>query len=224
MNGLQKSAERAMAYLPKMFPGYAWGKTAGGGLLDFMGAPPPDSPLPMLFVESKMGNDTLRESQNGWAKSEIGLRCKKYVIYADTTKDDAPLFLYSWDDYLQFVECENALDPANRKSAERAAARVLEPSLHVVQQETGGASAKVRVEHGGKCTALAGSIFRGEDQPCIAESTTAQMRKDMRDKGVLQPQPDGTLKLTVDTPFSSPSAAASVILGRWGSPVNFETS
>ena len=102
MNGLTKSEHKVLKYLQFAFPGYAWCKTAGKGMLDFMGRPPADNNLPMLFVESKCGNDRARDSQIEWADSEFGVGCCKYVVY---TPDDSSAWcvLYTWDDWLLFV-------------------------------------------------------------------------------------------------------------------------
>jgi len=221
MNELRKSEERALAYLKEMFPGYAWDKTTGSKLMDFMGVPPPESRLPTLFVGSKVGADTVRYSQNEFAKSEAGMRCRKYVIYGDGNDDGAPLIVYTWDDYLEFIEGENAIDGAARKSAERAANRKPEPCIYIVQQENGGARAAVRIDSYDKCTVLSASIFRGEEQPSMPESTS-KMRAKMRASGALVPQPDGTLKLMQDTVFTSLGTAATAILGRPGALDNFD--
>jgi hypothetical protein len=210
MNGLTKSEVKTLAYLSQMFPGYAWGKTAGGGQLDFMGAPPPGTELPMLFVESKCGGDRTRESQNSWAKSEIGLRCRKFVVYSP---DDevAPCFLYTWDDWLLFVESEDVVARTERKNAERRASTGLAPGLYVIKQDR-GADATMRIADDGTCTVLAGSLFRSQEGSGVSANAAA-VRKDLLRLGKLVADGEA-LRLTQDTEFTSPSAAAGVVFGR----------
>jgi Domain of unknown function (DUF4357) len=216
MNALRKSEERALQYLQKMFPGYVWAKTSGNGVLDFMGAPPPDSSLPMLFIESKMCQDRLRLSQQDFAKSDFGLRCRKYVIYSPTDSDDCEFFLYSFDDWCEFVEEEDLVARIERKSAERRAATEMAPGQYVIQQPRGsdrpGAEAKMHISEEGTVTVLQGSIFRKDEQDSTPDRTS-ELRKELIESGKLALR-DGLLSLSEDHEFNSTSAAASAILGR----------
>lgn len=211
-NGLTKSEEKTLAYLKQMFPGYAWGKTAGGGQLDFMGAPPPDADLPMLFVESKCDRDRTRDSQNEWAKSEIGLRCRKFVVYSPNDDEMSPCFLYTWDDFLTFVEREDVVARDNRKAAERRATTEM-PTGEYVIVDGKGADAKMRIDDAGTCTLLAGSKLRQNAAPSIPQSI-ANFRNELQRTSKLVPQPGGTLELTEDVEVSSTSYAASAVYGR----------
>jgi len=215
-----KSEEKTLAYLKQMFPGYAWGKTAGGGQLDFMGAPPPENDLPMLFVESKCGADRTRETQKGWADSEVGLRCRKFVVYSPDD-ESSPCFLYTWDDWLLFVEGEDVVARDERKDAERRASIGLAPGTYVIQDDR-GADATMRLESDGTCTVLAGSSFRLNEGPSMPEAI-AKVRKELLRTGKLVAQPNDTLKLTEDTVFTSTSAAATAVFGRSASgPANWQ--
>ena len=144
-NGLTKSEGKTLAYLKQMFPGYAWGKSAGGGQLDFMGAPSLDADLPMLFVESKCDRDRTRASQNAWASSDIGLRCRKFVVYSPNDAATSPCFLYTWDDFLTFVEREGVVARDSRKAAERRATTELPPGEYIIVDGK-GANAKMRID------------------------------------------------------------------------------
>jgi len=208
MDRLNKSESKTSKYLQQMFPGYAWGKTAGGGQLDFMGAPPPDTDLPMLFVESKCGGDRTRESQNVWAKSEIGLRCRKFVVYSPDD-EAAPCFLYTWDDWLLFVEGEDLVARAERKNAERRAATEMEPGEYQINR--GGADARMRVDGDGTTTVLAGSKFRLAATPGAPDSAVA-LRKELVESKKLVQEAD-CLRLVEDHLFNSSSQAASAVLG-----------
>ena len=114
---MQASEEKILDYLKRMFPGYAFCKTSGNGIPDYMGAPPTESELPTIFVESKQRTDRLRESQKDFAESEVGLRYRKYVCYTPAL-EDAQCFLYPWDDWLLFVEQENCVARVERKKVE----------------------------------------------------------------------------------------------------------
>jgi hypothetical protein len=205
MNGLKKSEAKTLKYLTAMFPGYAWGKTAGGGQLDFMGAPPPDADLPMLFVESKCDADRTRESQNEWAKSEIGLRCRKFVCYTPDD-DNAPCFLYTWDDWLLFVEQEDVIARIERHNKERAASVGLTPGEYTLSD------ARARVAVDGTFTVLAGSLFRADEPAQSIPANVKEIRDVMILEGKLVPSGD-RLRLVEDTVFSSSSAAATCING-----------
>jgi len=219
VDGLTKSETKSLAYLNQMFPGYAWGKTAGGGQLDFMGAPPPDLDLPMLFVESKCGGDRARVSQIDWAKSEIGLRCRKFVVYSPDD-ESASCFLYTWDDWLLFVEGESVVARDERKTAERRASTGLGPGLYTIKQDR-GADASMRINDDGTCVVLAGSLFRAQEGPSVSPSASA-LRKELLRLGKLVADGDA-LRLTQDTEFTSPSAAAGVVFGRSASgPANWK--
>lgn len=209
MAGLTKSEQKLLGYLQQMFPGYAWGKTAGGGQLDFMGAPPPDADLPMLFVESKCAEDRTRESQNEWAKSEIGLRCRKFVVYSPDP-DGAPCFLYTWDDWLMFVEDEDVVARIARKDSERRASVGLAPGNYYTDRS--GVDAHMRIAADGTITVLKGSTFRLVGVPKI-QPWIESLRQSLI--GNLKLIQDGdVLRLTEDTVFNSTSAAAAAVLGR----------
>jgi hypothetical protein len=104
----------------------------------------PINSLPHLFVESKCGSDRTRVSQIDWAKSEIGLRCRKSVVYSPDD-ESAPCFLYTWDDWLLFVEGESVVVRDERKSAERRASTRLGPCLYTTKQDR-GADASMRIQ------------------------------------------------------------------------------
>jgi len=211
-SGLTKSEEKTLAYLKQMFPGYAWGKTAGGGQLDYMGAPPPDAALPMLFVESKCDRDRTRESQNAWATSDIGLRCRKFVVYSPNDEETSPCFLYTWDDFLTFVEREDVVARDHRKAAERRATTEMPPGEYFIVDGK-GADAKMRIDDAGTCTLLAGSKLRQNVAPSIPQSV-ANFRNELQRTSKLMLQPGGTLELTEDVEVSSTSYAASAVYGR----------
>ena len=209
MNGLTKSEEKTLKYLQQMFPGYVWGKTAGGGLLDFMGAPPEDSELPMLFVESKCDADRTRDSQNEWAKSELGLRCKKYVIYTPSNIPSTPCFLYSWDDFLLFVEDENIVARVERKEQERATKRRMESGQYRCTRN--GVNAIMRVDENGIVIVLKDSTFSAQSTPsCL--SHVLEIRNKLLGDGTLVPSGE-FFTLTKNVEFNSTSAAASAVLG-----------
>jgi hypothetical protein len=209
---LTKSETKTLAYLKQMFPGYAWGKTAGAGQLDFMGAPPPDADLPMLFVESKCAGDRTRESQGEWAKSDIGLRCRKFVVYCPNDDETSPCFLYTWDDFLTFVEQEDVVARVQRKAAERRATTEMPPGEYAIVDGK-GADAKMRIDDAGTCILLAGSKLRQEIAPSIPQSV-AIFRNELQHTGKLVMQADGTLDLTNDEEVSSTSFAACAVFGR----------
>jgi hypothetical protein len=208
MDGLNKSEEKTLKYLQQMFPGYAWGKTAGGGQLDFMGAPPTDTELPMLFVESKVGGDRARVSQISWAKSEVGLRCRKFVVYSPDD-ESALCFLYTWDDWLLFVEAEDVVARAERKSAERRASNDMIPGEYQINRS--GADARMRVDEDGTTTVVAGSKFRLVATPGAPANAVALRDELIEGKKLIQDA--GSLRLTEDHVFTSPSAAAGAVLG-----------
>jgi hypothetical protein len=212
IGALTKSEEKTLAYLKQMFPGYAWGKTAGGGQLDFMGAPPPDADLPMLFVESKCAGDRTRDSQSEWAKSDIGLRCRKFVVYSPNDNETGPCFLYTWDDFLTFVEREDVVARDHRKAAERRATTEMPPGEYAIVDGK-GADAKMRIDDVGKCILLAGSKLRQEAAPSIPPSV-ASFRNELQHAGKLVMQADGTLELIEDEEVSSTSYAACAVYGR----------
>jgi hypothetical protein len=211
-NGLTKSEEKTLAYLKQMFPGYAWGKTAGGGQLDFMGAPPLEADLPMLFVESKCDRDRTRDSQNEWATSDIGLRCRKFVVYSPNDAATSPCFLYTWDDFLTFVEREDVVARDTRKAAERRATTEMPPGEYIIVDGK-GADAKMRIDDAGTCTLLAGSKLRQNVAPSIPQSI-ANFRDELQRTSKLVLRPDGTLELKEDVEVSSTSYAASAVYGR----------
>lgn len=211
-NGLTKSEEKTLSYLKQMFPGYAWGKTAGGGQLDFMGAPPPNVDLPMLFVESKCDHDRLRESQHGWATSDIGLRCRKFVVYSPNDEEMSSCFLYTWDDFKTFVEREDVVARDSRKAAERRATTEMPPGEYVIVDGK-GADAKMRIDDAGTCTLLAGSKLRQNVAPSIPQSI-ANFRNELQRTSKLVLEPSGTLELMQDVEISSTSYAASAVYGR----------
>ena len=208
MNGLTKSEHKVLKYLQFAFPGYAWCKTAGKGMLDFMGRPPADKNLPMLFVESKCGNDRARDSQSEWAKSDFGVGCCKYVVY---TPDDSSAWcvLYTWDDWLLFVEHEDVVARAERKSKEKRATTEQLPGMYQIARAFG--SARMCVLEDGTCLVQKDSMFRAEETPSVPTSTHA-LRSRLIQDGSLMPEA-GCLKLMRDTEFTSTSAAASAVLG-----------
>jgi hypothetical protein len=206
---MTKSEDKTLAYLRQMFPGYVWAKTAGGGQLDYMGVPPPENDLPMLFVESKMGEDRTRESQNAWAKSEVGLRCRKYVIYSPDDKD-ADCFFYTWDDWMLFVEREDIVARMERKIAERRAGIDLDPGLYSVIGS--GAKGSLRIDVEGVVTLISGSSCRLETTESCPESILSR-RHELLDTGKLVK--DGKVfLLKEDIIFTSTSLAAGIVLGR----------
>lgn len=209
---LTKSEEKTLAYLKQMFPGYAWGKTAGGGQLDFMGAPPPDADLPMLFVESKCAGDRTRASQGDWAKSDIGLRCRKFVVYCPNDNETSPCFLYTWDDFLTFVEREDVVARDDRKAAERRATTEMPPGEYIIVDGK-GADARMCIDDQGTCVLLAGSKLRQEETQTIPPMV-AGIRDELQRTGKLLPQPGGILELMEDKKFSSTSYAACAVYGR----------
>ena len=208
MSGLTKSEHKVLKYLQFAFPGYAWCKTAGKGMLDFMGRPPADKNLPMLFVESKCGNDRARDSQSEWAKSDFGVGCCKYVVY---TPDDSSAWcvLYTWDDWLLFVEHEDVVARAERKSKEKRATTEQLPGMYQIARAFG--SARMCVLEDGTCLVQKDSMFRSEETPSVPTSTHA-LRSRLIQDGSLMPEA-GCLKLTRDIEFTSTSAAASAVLG-----------
>jgi hypothetical protein len=212
IGALTKSEEKTLAYLKQMFPGYAWGKTAGGGQLDFMGAPPPEADLPMLFVESKCAGDRTRASQGEWAKSDIGMRCRKFVVYSPNDNEIGPCFLYTWDDFLTFVEREDVVARDHRKAAERRATREMPPGEYAIVDGK-GVDAKMRIDDAGTCILLAGSKLRQEVAPSIPPGV-ANLRNDLQSTGKLVLRADGVLELTKDEEVSSTSFAACAVYGR----------
>ena len=86
----------------------------------------------------------------------------------------------------------------------------------------GDASARA-AEVGGEFVVKAGSIARAAEAPQIPETYRA-LRKQLKEDGTLAAYNDNTLKFTKDTPFSSPSAAASVVYGAsMSGPSNWKT-
>ncbi len=176
--------------------------------MDFMGAPPADADLPMLFVESKVGGDRARISQIDWAKSEIGLRCRKFVVYSPD-EESAPCFLYTWDDWLLFVEQEDVVARDERKKAERRASTGLAPGEYQINRS--GADARMRVDEDGTTTVLAGSKFRLVSTPGAPASAVALREELVQSKKLVQDA--DSLRLVEDHVFTSPSAAAGAVLG-----------
>jgi len=166
----------------------------------------------MLFVESKCDRDRLRDSQNAWAKGEIGLRCRKFVVYTPNDDETSPCFLYTWDDFLTFVEREDVVARDNRKAAERRATTEMPPGEYIIVDGK-GADAKMRIDDAGKCTLLAGSKLRQNAAPSIPQSI-ANFRNELQRTSKLVVRPGGTLELTEDAEVSSTSYAASAVYGR----------
>jgi hypothetical protein len=130
-NKLKKSEQKVFLYIREMFPDYEWRKTAGNGVPDFMGYPPDDSDLPVLFVESKCGLDSLRESQKEFSNSMFGLRASGddalWVVYTPDDTSETHCFAYPWDAYLRFVDKEGCRARIIRKKAEK---KLREPFDH----------------------------------------------------------------------------------------------
>jgi hypothetical protein len=162
----------------------------------------------MLFVESKCGNDRARDSQIEWAGSEFGVGCCKYVVY---TPDDSSAWcvLYTWDDWKLFVEGEDVVARAERKSKEKRATTEQLPGMYQIARAFG--SARMCVLEDGTCLVQKDSMFRAEETPSVPTSTHA-LRSRLIQDGSLMPEA-GCLRLIRDTEFTSTSAAASAVLG-----------
>jgi hypothetical protein len=96
----------------------------------------------------------------------------------------------------------------------------LGPGLYTIKQDR-GADASMRINDDGTCVVLAGSLFRAREGPSVSPSASA-LRKELQRLGKLVVDGDA-LRLTQDTEFTSPSAAAGVVFGRSASgPANWK--
>jgi len=140
------------------------------------------------------------------------LRCRKFVVYSPNDSEMSPCFLYTWDDFLTFVEREDVVARDTRKAAERRATTEMPPGEYVIVDGK-GADSKMSIDDAGTCTLLAGSKLRQNAAPSIPQSI-ANFRNELQRTSKLVPQPGGTLELTEDVEVSSTSYAASAVYGR----------
>jgi len=108
-----------------------------------------------------------------------------------------------------FVEGEDVVARAERKSKEKRAATEQLPGMYQIARAFG--SAQMRVLEDGVCLVQKDSMFRAEETLSTPKSTRA-LRSRLIQEGSLVPEA-GCLKLISDTEFTSTSAAASAVLG-----------